>query len=156
VNYLLEQPISDIATATGGRILMPRSSASPTKGKVPCWDGTGVTTISLAVGSYAGKVQFAGYGITPYIPVASNRFIYSEDASIDLFGERFNVEHDGKTVIVKHPQWSLVGIGRNQGEATAALLTEAQEVAPFYVLEPDKSLSPDGIELKRFLQKNFK
>jgi hypothetical protein len=80
---------------------------------------------------------------------------HKSDNVVKFFGESFNAVRDGDTLIVKHPKWSLVGVGDTPEEAFLSLMTEAKEIAPFYVSEPDNALSPDAIALKRFLQKHF-
>ena len=74
---------------------------------------------------------------------------------VQFFGEPFRVIVDDGTFIVKHLKWSLVGVGDTLEQAVLALLTEAREVAPYYVTEADDSLSPEAVRLKYFLQKHF-
>jgi hypothetical protein len=75
--------------------------------------------------------------------------------TVSLFGECFEVMVSDGTFIIRHPKWSLVGMGENPGDAFHSLLGQAKEIAPFYVSESDESLSPDAIELKHYLQEHF-
>ncbi len=70
-----------------------------------------------------------------------------------ILGEPFFLSNfEGKKVL-KHPQWSLMGVGETLAEAHAALLQEAEDVAEFYIAKPDDGLTKEGVAFKRFLAK---
>jgi hypothetical protein len=93
---------------------------------------------------------------SPYVTHSTNGS-HSQDKNdiVQFFGEPFRVVMDDGTFIVKHLKWSLVGTGNTLEQAVLALLTEAKEVAPFYVTEADDTLSPEAVKLRYFLQNHF-
>lgn len=66
-------------------------------------------------------------------------------------GETFYIERQEARIFLRHDQWSLVGEGRTLLEAERDLIAEAKDVAAILLDKPPASLSPEAVELQKFL-----
>ena len=69
---------------------------------------------------------------------------------VSIRGERFDLKFEDDTVIVSHPHWSLVGVGRDLGEATRDLMVEASDVLAIFADRPLSQLSEATQRMVRF------
>lgn len=72
-------------------------------------------------------------------------------ASVDIGGERFQIDAEEGCVFLTHPQWSLVGAGRDFDAAHAALLAEARLIAEDLRDVPLAELSSEAQALRAFV-----
>ena len=72
--------------------------------------------------------------------------------SIQLLGERFNVELDDELgVVISHPRWSLMGYGRSLAEADKMLMNYAQDLAESIVDDSPFEYTDEGNRMRDFV-----
>lgn len=69
--------------------------------------------------------------------------------TIRIRGERFFVERDNGRYYIRHPRWSLLGVGDSLGAAQRSLLEEASELA---VVMRDMSPATMDLEARRLIR----
>ena len=72
---------------------------------------------------------------------------------LTVFGEPFIITDADGQKMLKHPNWSLMGIGDTLAEAYAAMLQEAEDVSEYYLAKDDAELTSGIVEFKQFLSK---
>lgn len=70
-----------------------------------------------------------------------------------IFGEKFHVKIEGGNVVISHPEWSLVGVGRNKIEAKEDLYREIGELSEIYLEESPLEMSRGALDMRGFLYK---
>lgn len=68
-----------------------------------------------------------------------------------ILGEQFGIEYTADEVCIVHPQWSLIGSGRNLREAVQSLLLEAIDLAEAMAGDARAVLSPEAKRLRSFV-----
>ncbi|MEX2571337.1 MAG: hypothetical protein WD737_08515 [Gemmatimonadota bacterium] len=69
---------------------------------------------------------------------------------IELYGEVFDIELEGRTVYVRHPEWSLIGAGESLLEAEQDLVEECRDVRSALDAVPLSKLSPEALRMYEF------
>ena len=75
--------------------------------------------------------------------------------TIRIHDEYFDCAQEDHEVIITHPKWSIMGIGKDLQEAKIDLKTNAELIASDYINEKDSDLTNEAIKLKAFLIKYF-
>lgn len=66
-------------------------------------------------------------------------------------GEPFAVAIENTLVIIRHPDWSLMGVGTSVFEALLSLMSEARELGVIMREMPIESLDFETLRLKNFV-----
>ncbi len=71
--------------------------------------------------------------------------------SIQILGERFNLEVDDELgIVISHPKWSLMGCGRSVAEAEKMLMDYAEDLAEAMVDDSPLEYTEEGNRLREF------
>ncbi len=70
-------------------------------------------------------------------------------------GEEFTVTRDDGYIIISHPIWSLVGVGKTHAEAITDFLSDMHDQYTIMVDDDPNDLSDHAIALRRFLLRFF-
>ena len=98
--------------------------------------------------SIRGRVSSA----TRIGPQSSGLLVTAADPDeVNIFGEVFSAVEDGDTIVLTHPQWSLVGFGRTHVDAYKALMQEAAELANEMQHDDPAALSPQARRLREYV-----
>ena len=73
--------------------------------------------------------------------------------TLEVLGEKFAAEVVDERILITHPKWSLVGNGESVVEAVADLMENAREVQDIFLRCSLDELSPEALELVRFLKR---
>lgn len=76
---------------------------------------------------------------------------HKKNREITICGEVFNYEFDNDDIIIKHPKWSIIGVGSTLYDAEKDLFENMKIIADEYINESDSSLDINAIYLKQFL-----
>lgn len=72
-------------------------------------------------------------------------------ATVQFADESFVLERMGSETVLRHPQWSLAGYGRDLMEAQRDLMEAAQELAEMLRDEDPSALSQEAQKMREFV-----
>lgn len=73
-----------------------------------------------------------------------------------VLGERFNIHLDDGKVVLQHPNWSLVGIGKNKFEAKEDLYLLVKKIGRVYLEKSPSNMTREGLKMRSFIYKAIK
>ena len=71
--------------------------------------------------------------------------------TLRIGGELFYIEIEGDVIYLRHPMWSLVGMGNTFYEAERNLRADARELAEVMAAMPLNTMDYDALDLFRYV-----
>lgn len=145
MNYLAESEVLETLAPTRRRLLSTSCETELIRFNMP---ESSPSSVSLLV--FGSRAE---YQSSSNVGHAYERSEQAQSEIVKILNEPFTLEDRGGRKVLKHRQWSLMGSGATKAQAIKSLQAEAEEVADFFLSQPDETLTDEAVGLKHFLKK---
>lgn len=121
------------------------------------------TTMEVTLASTAAPVAWRGGSLAVASSTSRRKVVFAPSprieppieslGAIEVMGERFVLEREGRLMFLAHPVWSLVGSGVDIQGAAQDLRSEAMNALEIFGSDSPETLSAESVRMLAFAER---